>query len=235
MRGRLREAQRVLTAPGAELFLAEPLNVAGHMGSVLLLRGDTAAAVRHMLDAVATQPDAFTASGFSSLIAVLAESGAVGPAADMLAAWQAAVPLDELGTHGRTARDYSVGQIARLQRDFDTALGTLEALRGRCPGCRANISYEIARTYDDMGQADRAISAYEHSLEHPDPYRLLDIIAIPHALRRLAELYEDRGDDAKAVEYYARFINLRTDADRELQPSLRRAQDRVTALLARKG
>jgi eukaryotic-like serine/threonine-protein kinase len=234
MRGRLREAQRVLTAPGAELFLAEPLNVAGHMGSVLLLRGDTAAAVRHMQDAVATQPDAFTSSGFSSLIAVLAESGAIGPAADMLAAWQAAVRADELGTHGRTARDYSVGQIARLQRDFDTALGTLSALRSRCPGCRASISYEIARTYDDMGQADRAISAYEHSLEHPDPYRLLDIITIPHALRRLAELYDDRGDEAKAMEYYARFIDLRSGADRELQPSLRRAQDRVTALLARK-
>jgi len=36
--------------------------------------------------------------------------------------------------------------------------------------------------------------------------------------RRLGELYEARGDRAKAGDYYARLVDLWKDADPELQP-----------------
>jgi eukaryotic-like serine/threonine-protein kinase len=235
MRGRLREAERVLAAPGAELFLAQPLTVAGHKATVLLLRGDTAAAVRTIRDAVAAADAPFQSTSMQTLIAVLAEAGATSAAGDLLAAWQAATPVDELGMYGRPARDYSIGQVARLRRDFDSALSTLEALRTRCPGCRANSSYEIARTYDDMDRPDEAIAAYERSLGHHDPYRLIDIILLPHALKRLGELYDQRGDADNALRYYALFLANRTGADAELQPAVRLVQARVAALRARRG
>jgi hypothetical protein len=92
MRGRLREAERVLAAPGAELFLAQPLTVAGHKATVLLLRGDTAAAVRTIRDAVAAADAPFQSTSTQKLIAVLAEAGATTPAGDLLGAWQAAMP-----------------------------------------------------------------------------------------------------------------------------------------------
>jgi len=42
--------------------------------------------------------------------------------------------------------------------------------------------------------------------------------AIAATLRRLGELYEARGDRAKAREYYGHFVDLWKDADPELQP-----------------
>jgi hypothetical protein len=38
------------------------------------------------------------------------------------------------------------------------------------------------------------------------------------ALRRLGEMYESKGQRAKALEYYGRFVDLWKNADPELQP-----------------
>ena len=42
--------------------------------------------------------------------------------------------------------------------------------------------------------------------------------------KRLGELYEARGDRAKAVEYHRRFIDLWKGADPELQPQVAEAR-----------
>ncbi len=49
--------------------------------------------------------------------------------------------------------------------------------------------------------------------------------------RRLGELHEQRGDTAKAVEYYNEFVELWRDADPELQPQVEDVKRRLAALV----
>jgi DNA-binding SARP family transcriptional activator len=51
------------------------------------------------------------------------------------------------------------------------------------------------------------------------------------SLRRLGELYEAKGDRAKAVAYYSQFVDLWKDADPALQPAVREAKARVARLV----
>jgi hypothetical protein len=50
--------------------------------------------------------------------------------------------------------------------------------------------------------------------------------------KRLGELYEAGGDKVHALERYEQFIGLWKDADADLQPKVRAAQQRVAALRA---
>jgi hypothetical protein len=57
----------------------------------------------------------------------------------------------------------------------------------------------------------------------------------PAVLERLAQLHDERGNTAKAAEYYARFVELWRDADPELQPRVTAAQQRLQLLVGRRG
>jgi hypothetical protein len=47
---------------------------------------------------------------------------------------------------------------------------------------------------------------------------------------RLGDLYEQRGDTAKAVYYYGKLVDLWKDADPELQPRVEAARRAIEAL-----
>jgi DNA-binding SARP family transcriptional activator len=49
-------------------------------------------------------------------------------------------------------------------------------------------------------------------------------------LRRLGELYEQKGNRVKAIEYYNRFVELWKNADPELQPQVADIRARVVRL-----
>ena len=63
--------------------------------------------------------------------------------------------------------------------------------------------------------------------EFPEP---VDPIFRAGIHRRLAELYEAKGDTAKAVEQYRAFIDLWKNADPELQPRVAEARRRLAQL-----
>ena len=50
--------------------------------------------------------------------------------------------------------------------------------------------------------------------------------------KRLGELYQERGDTAKARDYYGRFVDLWKNADAELQPQVREVRQRLAKLTA---
>ena len=54
----------------------------------------------------------------------------------------------------------------------------------------------------------------------------------PIAYLRLGELYETKGDRAKAIEYYGAFTELWREADPELQPKVRATRQRIAELKA---
>jgi hypothetical protein len=72
---------------------------------------------------------------------------------------------------------------------------------------------------------------YERYLAKPSEVKMyFDPAYLPRISFRLAEMYEAKGDKAKAADYYQRFIALRRDADPELQPQVQEAKRRLAAL-----
>jgi tetratricopeptide (TPR) repeat protein len=49
--------------------------------------------------------------------------------------------------------------------------------------------------------------------------------------KRLGELYEERGERAKAIEYYNSFVKLWSDADEELQEQVSEIRNRIARLV----
>jgi tetratricopeptide (TPR) repeat protein len=104
------------------------------------------------------------------------------------------------------------GQIALERGRYDMAI---DYFRGLTQGlCRLCGVFELARAYDLAGQVDSAVATYERYANTPwiAPW-LTDPFGLAPALERLGQLYDERGEWAKASEYYARFVELWKDAD----------------------
>jgi len=101
--------------------------------------------------------------------------------------------------------------------------------------CAPCLPVELARAFDAGGQADSAIAQYEQFITAPYYNRLVDIDPLNLALahERLGQLYEQRGDSARAAAHDAQFIALWKNADAELQPRVAAVQQRLTRLGAR--
>lgn len=52
----------------------------------------------------------------------------------------------------------------------------------------------------------------------------------PKVLESLGQLHEELGNRERAAEYFARFAELRAEADAELQTRVERARERAAAL-----
>ena len=91
--------------------------------------------------------------------------------------------------------------------------------------------YQEAEAWDRMGQADSARVVLERAVS-TIAYRdeIDDAAYFAPALRRLGELYEAKGDRAKAREYYQRFVDRWRNADPQFQPQVAEARRRIAAL-----
>ncbi len=90
---------------------------------------------------------------------------------------------------------------------------------------------DLARAYDLAGNADSAIAVYERYLSTRQLARYwTDVDYLAGSLKRLGELYEQRGEKQKALASYRRFVELWRDADPELQPLVSDARRRIERL-----
>lgn len=92
------------------------------------------------------------------------------------------------------------------------------------------------RAYELVGRPDSAIASYERYLAVKTTTRfMLDETDLAPTLERLAALYEQRGDDAKAASTYSQFADLWADADAELQPRVAVARRAAARLASARG
>jgi len=107
--------------------------------------------------------------------------------------------------------------------------------------CVICIFAHLGRAFDAAHQSDSAIVMYSRFLTTPYTERLdlplfvefaepVDPIFRAGIHRRLGELYEAKGDTAKAVEQYRAFVDLWKNADPELQPRVAEAKRRLAQL-----
>ncbi len=100
-------------------------------------------------------------------------------------------------------------------------------------GCAACGLYELGQAYERARQPDSALAVYQRAVTTPG---MLKIFEVPYTLgptyRRLGELYEARGDVARARDYYTKFVDLWKDADPEEQAHVRDVRARIARLAA---
>jgi eukaryotic-like serine/threonine-protein kinase len=235
-RGRLAEAKRI-SREWRELSARRGLRASG-LNAVLdeaemaiWFRADTAgtlrlldaAALRYPLDSIppAERP-------FARLVATYANAGRVAQAKTLLAAFErfaAASGTPFTQSSARLARSY----VAFAERrPADAIRAVVAADFGPCAMCVLPVA---AHAYDLAGNADSAVAIYERYLRRPGMYRVrTDALWLAGAYKRLGELYDARGDQARAAEYYAKFVDLWKDADPELQPKVREVRTRLAQL-----
>lgn len=125
-------------------------------------------------------------------------------------------------------RNRAQGEIAIAEKRYADAITAFRAADiGLCVICALP---DIARAYDLAGQPDSAVAIYERYLATPAYTRGTDATKLAPARKRLAELYDAKGNHAKAIEHFKAFIDLWKGADPELQPAVMQARQRLAAL-----
>jgi len=126
-------------------------------------------------------------------------------------------------------RHAAAGSIALAERRPQDAISEFHQQdQGACVLCTLA---GLGRAYDEAGQTDSAVAMYERYLGTPDIFRVyLDAVWLARTYYRLGEIYETRGERAKAADYYAKFVRLWKDADPELRPKVMDAKSRLKAL-----
>jgi tetratricopeptide (TPR) repeat protein/tRNA A-37 threonylcarbamoyl transferase component Bud32 len=99
-------------------------------------------------------------------------------------------------------------------------------------GCTFCTPAFTGLAYDRANMADSAIVHLERYLDTPATGRVdLDRWLMAPAHKRLGELYEAKGDNAKAVSHYTAFVRLWERADPDMQPKVAEARARMERLL----
>jgi tetratricopeptide (TPR) repeat protein len=121
------------------------------------------------------------------------------------------------------------GAVLSLQRQtLPEAIASFRQVEDFCPYC---VHAPIADAFDRLGMADSALAYYEKWAGDGESW---DAGAYqttqPGAYFRMAELYEARGDKARAIDFYGRFTELWREADPQLQPRVAEAKRRIAEL-----
>jgi tetratricopeptide (TPR) repeat protein/tRNA A-37 threonylcarbamoyl transferase component Bud32 len=93
------------------------------------------------------------------------------------------------------------------------------------------VLVDLGRAFDLAGRSDSAVVYFEKYLSTPHFERLFtDDRRIAGVHKRLGELYEAEGNAARAASHYAKFIELWSTADAELQPRVADVKRRLARL-----
>jgi len=171
------------------------------------------------------------------LASFFALAGQPARARALVAEYEAIDPV--LRRRTEPARHAALGAIALAEGRADDALAEFRlADRGQCPVCALP---DLGRAYDVAGNRDSATAVYERYARH----RMTTLLYFPQYFdyeasraaiyKRLGELYEERGDRARAAEYYTRFVEQWKEADPELRPAVDDVVRRLARLRADRG
>jgi tetratricopeptide (TPR) repeat protein len=85
--------------------------------------------------------------------------------------------------------------------------------------------------FERAGLPDSALAAYRRAAGRGTVWKPIgDACGLAPSLKRLGELYEEREDRQRALEYCGRFVELWKDADPTLQPAVRDVRARMGQL-----
>jgi eukaryotic-like serine/threonine-protein kinase len=98
----------------------------------------------------------------------------------------------------------------------------------------STVLYNMGRALYKANSPDSAIAMFEQYVHCQTVDRLFnDIVDMPLAQQRLGELYEAKGDRARAVAHYTAFVDLWKNADPDLQPQVAAVRKKLAGLSAK--
>jgi tetratricopeptide (TPR) repeat protein len=154
---------------------------------------------------------------YAATIVLLADVGHVREARQLLDEWRARAGPSDLGYRADSAQ--AVGAIAAAERQWDRAVTAFLAWNGSQAASSMHIYNrglpEAAAILARRGQPDSAIVLFERALATSSLFGGAEYEAgwYAQALVVLGDLYEARGDRAKAAEYYRTYADVLKDAD----------------------
>ncbi|MBI1809625.1 MAG: hypothetical protein HYR75_06990 [Gemmatimonadetes bacterium] len=170
----------------------------------------------------------------------LARVGNAPKARAMLARYAAEVSDTSLRRAQAADFHTAVGEVALAEGQPQVALSEFRkgdvAYDGKPANeCAPCLPFNLARAFDAAGQSDSAIAMFERYLATPFYRKVepgMDPVRVPAIHERLGQLYEAKGNMAKAAEHDRAFIELWKNADPELQPRVAEAKRRLEKLTA---
>lgn len=200
----------------------------------LRLTGDTARARRALAQIDSAGVDSIVNFSRPALIAAYAEVGMLTEARRLMEQWRRVQGPND--PRFRADSPYAVGAIALAEGKLESAATAFLAWN-RSAHLDAGHWYnrglvEAGMALDRAGKADSALALYEKALSMPSISggTYYETAWYPEVVRRLGELYEARGDRAKAIERYTTLTDLWKHADPELQPQLKAVRARIAVL-----
>jgi tetratricopeptide (TPR) repeat protein/TolB-like protein len=240
--GKLRDAERYLRANMDENerrgAFGEYLAGAAELGLLDLdFRGRADSGLATLNAALARHPLAqipVLDRPYPVLIMAYAKLGNPELARRLTREFEASVP--EGLRRGNRMAPLAAGALAEAEHRPAEAAAAYRSWRDVFGECNACGFFDMARMADQAGQTDSAITLYDRGVTTPGLRRFnLDAFELAPALKRSGELYEAKGDRAKAAERYRRFVELWKDADPELQPGVREVRGRLARLSTEAG
>jgi tetratricopeptide (TPR) repeat protein/tRNA A-37 threonylcarbamoyl transferase component Bud32 len=194
----------------------------------LRFRNDTARALDVLTKALGRFPldsIAFGDRPYDDLARVFAAAGQPARARELVAQAEQS-PIDQRRIH-KPYRIWARGAIALAEGRKSEALAQIRAANAgsECPIC---VLPDLARAYDAAAQPDSAIAIYESYIATPFEWRFeTDYVELGWGLKRLGELYAQRGDQKRAADAYGRLLTLWKGADKELAPVIAEVRRRT--------
>jgi serine/threonine-protein kinase len=200
--------------------------------STIRLLGDTAAALEQLSSILKQYPiDSLAPLDRPSakLALIYALAGRMAEARKALTRYESDTP--EPVRRGEWEWYQVRGWISMLDGNPAEAVKVLVAGRRTraCAGCSLGDE-AIAR--ERAGQLDSALAIYAQAAAPGSVWKAArgDPYSLAPSLKRLGELYEEKGDKPKALEYYGRFTEVWKNADVVLQPQVREVKSRMAKL-----
>jgi tetratricopeptide (TPR) repeat protein len=244
MRGEIADADRVAREAAARARADGNLPIAWAAtlelaDARLQYLNDTAAVVQR-LDAVRREIAGSTVEAIDRPYLTLAHRyAAAGREADaraMLTRYRAETPAEYIR---RDTLDQAIVQVLAQfqQKRFREVRALAESLPAMDPSCATWCwSGMLARLYDGLGMPDSTLAHAERHLQARGADRIfVDPEDLAWVLKRSGELYESRGETAKAIERYRELVDLWRTADAPLQPLVADLKQRIARLEAKRG
>jgi len=238
-RGRLTEAERYIreseSANEARGVPAAALGDALVLGWIdLLVRRDTIAAASRIGEALARHPlESLPAADrpYLALADLAASMGDGSTARGYVGDFEETIPVEQRARGGGSEDLLQVrGRMALLEGRPDEAIELFR--QSDTGGCYVCALPYLADAYAAAGMTDSTIAVLDRYVNMNWVDRVYwDSTELARSLETLGRLHEERGEAARAAEYYARFVELWADADEELQPRVRAAQTRLDAIM----
>ena len=166
---------------------------------------------------------------YGSLAQAYALMGKPDLARSMLAEFDRISPAytQEAASRTRHAIESSIAMAER--RYLDSAHESEAADIGNCTICRLPAT---GLAFDMAQMPDSAIAAFTRYVNSSSVLQRFgqDRFFLAGSYKRLGELWEAKGDRAKAAHYYAKFLDLWKNADPALQPQVTDVRKRLARL-----